>query len=120
MNVDGVITSIVNQLVEVLQVPAQMAWQAGIEYTRLSGIIEISTTILTFMFFVCVMYFVHVKLQKMKDKDFIEEHYFYFTIIASLLSCGFWNIADYATISVLKIIYPEPMLIYKIIEKVLN
>ena len=54
MNVDGVITSIANQLVEVLKVPAQIAWQAGQGYVRLSGWFDLIPMIVSAIFLLLV------------------------------------------------------------------
>ena len=128
MNVDGVITSIANQLVEVLKVPVEMAWKAGIEYTRLKGMINISTYAFGILVFLIMSYFLwFVIFQKVKEYKKEEDNDYelaylagiFLNMVIGMISSGIAGLSNNLIINIFMVLYPESMMIYNIIEKVL-
>ena len=128
MNVDGVITSVANQLVEILKVPVEMAWKAGIEYTRLKGMINISTYAFGILVFLIMSYFLwFVIFQKVKEYKKEEDNDYelaylagiFLNMVIGMISSGIAGLSNNLIINIFMVLYPESMMIYNIIEKVL-
>ena len=128
MNVDGVITSIANQLVEVLKVPVEMAWKAGIEYTKLKGMINVPVYSIGLLVFIIMSYFLWVVIfQKVKQYKNEEDNDYelaylagiFLNMVIGMISSGIAGLSNNLIINIFMVLYPESMMIYNIIEKVL-
>ncbi len=128
MNVDGVITSIANQLVEVLKVPVEMAWKAGIEYTKLKGMINVSVYSIGLLVFIIMSYFLWVvifqKVKQYKNENDGDYELAYLggavlNILIAVITSGIIGVSYSFIKNIFMVLYPESMMIYNIIEKVL-
>ena len=129
MNVDGVITSIANQLVEVLKVPVEMAWKAGIEYTKLKGMINVFTYFVGLLSFIIMSYFLWVVVleivnQYKNDPKTGDYELAYLggavlNVLIAIITSGIIAVSYSFIKNIFMVLYPESMMIYNIIEKVL-
>ena len=135
MNVDGVITSIANQLVEVLKVPTQMAWEAGLGYTKIKGIIGLSQIVLEYVLVLFLTLLLYKSIKYIYNFSFWEKYLYddeggksvavflssaFLLFVYFMFSSIIISSSQYIIINIFRILYPESMLIYQIIEKVLK
>ncbi len=134
MNVDGVITSIANQLVEVLKVPAEMAWKYGVEYMRIKGMVTFIPEVAAgITFFVLLLIFWQRMLNKWipewidESPRAVKETFGVFSTaggLVAMMSFAFslviFHVVEGLMINIFRMMYPEAMLIYQIVDKVLK
>ncbi len=134
MNVDGVITSIANQLVEVLKVPAEMAWKYGVEYMRIKGMVTFIPEVAAGITFFVLLLIFYKKMLNKWIPDWIEEDpgdvkttfgaasvvWGFVAMMSFAFSLVVFHTVNGLMVNVFRMMYPEAMLIYQIVDKVMK
>ena len=122
MRNDQILTNTVSELVELLKQPAEMAWESATKAMVMSGWLDL----IPLLIFICLLllYVILVMSTVFNTDDACKsamiEGGCWGLLIAIPVSWGLSMISIFFVRGVLKVLYPESMLIYQIIEKLIN
>ena len=122
MRNDQILTNTVIELVELLKQPAEMAWESATKAMIMSGWLDL----IPFLIFICLLllYAIIIAITIYNTKDKYKDGMIEGSLLGLLIMIPiFWLlslISMFGVRGVLKVLYPESMLIYQIIEKLFN